>query len=66
LSIFRKSVEEIQLSLKYENNNGYLREDLGAFVIVKGTAIAVRAWTGSGGSRRLKFPDFMTIGTWRG
>ena len=29
----------------------------------KGKAIPLRAWTGPEGSRRLKFPDFKTIGT---
>jgi hypothetical protein len=28
-----------------------------------GKAIPLQAWTGSGGSRRLRLPDFMTIGT---
>jgi hypothetical protein len=29
----------------------------------KGKAIPLQAWTGPEGSRRLRFPDFMTIGT---
>jgi len=29
----------------------------------KGKAIPLQAWTGPEGSRRLKFPDFKTIGT---
>jgi len=29
----------------------------------KGKAIPVKAWRGAEGSRRLGFPDFMTIGT---
>jgi hypothetical protein len=29
----------------------------------KGKAIPLQAWTGSEGSRRLRFPDFKTIGT---
>jgi hypothetical protein len=32
---------------------------------VKGKAIPLQAWTGPEGSRRLRLPDFMTIGTWR-
>ena len=28
-------------------------------------AIPLQAWTGRQGSRRLRLPDFMTIGTWR-
>jgi len=31
----------------------------------KGKAIPLQAWTGPEGSRRLSFPDFKTIGTWR-
>ena len=30
---------------------------------VKGKEIRIRAWTGPGGSRCLRLPDFMTIGT---
>ena len=29
----------------------------------KGKAIPLRAWTGPEGSRRLRLPDFKTIGT---
>ena len=31
----------------------------------KSKAIPVQAWTGPDGSRRLRLPDFKTIGTWR-
>ena len=31
----------------------------------KGKAIPLQAWTGREGSRRLRLPDFKTIGTWR-
>jgi hypothetical protein len=31
----------------------------------KGKAIPLQAWTGSEGYRRLRLPDFKTIGTWR-
>jgi hypothetical protein len=30
---------------------------------VKGKAIPLQAWTGPDGSRRLRLPDFKTIGT---
>ena len=30
----------------------------------KGKAIPLQAWTGPEGSRRLRLPDFKTIGTW--
>ena len=32
---------------------------------VKGKAIPLQTWTGPEGSRRLRLPDFKTIGTWR-
>jgi len=32
---------------------------------VKGNAIPLRAWTDPEGSRRLRLPDYKTIGTWR-
>ena len=36
------------------------------FVIMyRGTAIPLHAWTGTEGSRRLRLPDFKTIGTRR-
>jgi len=31
----------------------------------KGKAIPLQAWTGPEGSRKLRLPDFKTIGTWR-
>jgi len=30
---------------------------------IKGKAITLQAWTGPEGSRRLRLPDFKTIGT---
>jgi len=30
---------------------------------IKGKAIPLQTWTGPEGSRRLRFPDFKTIGT---
>jgi len=35
------------------------------FLVGKGNAIPVEAWAGPAGSRRLRLPNFMTIGTWR-
>jgi hypothetical protein len=32
-------------------------------VKINGKAIPLQAWTGPEGSRRLRFPDFKTIGT---
>jgi hypothetical protein len=34
-------------------------------VLSKGKAIPIQAWTGPEGSRRLRLPDFKTIGTCR-
>jgi hypothetical protein len=34
LSIFRKSVEKVQVSLKSDNNNGTLRKDLCTFMVI--------------------------------
>ena len=31
--------------------------------VYKGTATPVQAWTGPVGSRRLRLPDFKTVGT---
>jgi len=31
----------------------------------KGKAIPLQAWTGPEGFRRLRLPDFKTVGTWR-
>jgi len=31
----------------------------------KGKAVPLQAWTGPEGSRRLRFPDFKTVGTWK-
>ena len=33
--------------------------------VYKGKAIPLQAWTGPEGSRRLRLPDFKTVGTWR-
>ena len=41
-----------------ENNRLVLKPSKG-----KGKAITLQAWAGPEGSRRLRFPDFITIGT---
>jgi hypothetical protein len=43
----------------------WVHEDLSTFIIVKGKAIPLQAWRGSVGSRRLRLPDFKTVGTRR-
>jgi len=32
-------------------------------ILTKKVAIPLQAWTGPGGSRRLRLPDFKTVGT---
>jgi len=34
-------------------------------VYIKGKAIPLQAWTSPEGSRRMRLPDFKTVGTWR-
>jgi len=34
-------------------------------LIQNSTAFPVQTWTGPEGSRRLRLPDFKTVGTWR-
>jgi hypothetical protein len=34
-------------------------------LLLYGKAIPLQAWTGPEGSRSLRLPDFMTVGTWR-
>jgi hypothetical protein len=33
--------------------------------LVRGKAIPLQTWTGPEGSRRMRLPDFVTVGTWR-
>jgi len=33
--------------------------------IIKGKPIPLQAWTGPEDSRKLRLPDFRTVGTWR-
>jgi hypothetical protein len=44
--------------LPYEKNIYQWNKDFKG----KGTAISLQAWTGPEGSRRLRLPDFMTVG----
>jgi hypothetical protein len=43
------------------NWNSFLESNENAF-IEKGNAIPLQAWTSPAGSRRLRLPDFKTIG----
>ena len=51
LLIFERKIFRRIYGAKYEDSKG------------KGKAIPLQAWTGPEGSRRLKLPDFKTIGT---
>jgi len=42
-----------------------LRGSNALYIHCKGQATPLQAWTGPQDSRRLRFPDFKTIGTWR-
>jgi hypothetical protein len=46
-----------------KENNQCVRGKTGAHNAVKGKAIPLQAWTGPEGSRRLRLPDFKTVGT---
>ena len=50
------------MKLGFILDDRYLRQRRNT-VIIKGKAIPLQAWTGPEGSRRLRFPDFKTIGT---
>jgi len=44
------------------DHHGHLQANI---VKKKGKAIPLQAWTGPANSRRLRLPDFKTVGTWR-
>ena len=46
-------------------NVKYCMYDVKGKVKGKGKAIPLKTWTGPEGSRRLRLPDFKTVGTWR-
>jgi len=51
-------------NLRQFNHNG-----IGSYSLtlqgVKGKAFPLQAWAGPKGSRRLRLPDWKTVGTWR-
>ena len=53
------------MTLRQRIRNPYFGFSVSVFVNIKGKgkAIPLQAWTGPEGSRRLRFPDFKTIGT---
>jgi len=48
-----------------ERFNFELRNNVEVKEQVKGKAILVHGWTGPGGARRLRLPDFRTVSTLR-
>jgi len=68
LSIFRKSDEKIQVSVKSDKNNGYFTWRLTYIYDSKGEAVPLQAYTYSGpeGSKKLRFPNFMTTAQYGG
>jgi hypothetical protein len=42
---------------------GWVKQALATSLAIKGKTIPLQAWTGPEGSRRLKLPDFKTVGT---
>ena len=60
---------EITYGVLEINNGGYNYKHVVTIDnVVKGKAIPLQAWTGPEGSRRVRLPDFKTIGTrkWKG
>ena len=53
------------LQVQAEDGDVWYSETSVNFFQSKGKAIPLQAWTGPEGSRRLRFPHFKTIGTWR-
>jgi len=51
-------MSDIHLILKYNDFR-----DMSVSLVSKGKAIPLQAWTGPEGSRRLRLPNFKTIGT---
>jgi hypothetical protein len=45
--------------------DGFYNRDMVCLLCGKGKAVPLQALRGPEGSRRLRLPDFMTIGTWR-
>jgi hypothetical protein len=54
-------VKKKVLNIKYSNS--FEATTLYTVSKGKGKAIPLQAWTGPGGSRRMRLPDFKTIGT---
>jgi hypothetical protein len=52
---------ELSLTILYAGSS--IQNMSEQFISCKGKAIPLQAWTGPEGSRRLRLPNFMTIGT---
>jgi len=50
-------------NIQHSEHGGSLKSRIGLKIKGKGKAIPLQAWTGPEGSRRLRLPDFKTIGT---
>ena len=53
----------LDIKLKYGAHTKFSLAFVFIAIKVKGKAIPLQAWTGLEDSRRLRFPDFKTIGT---
>jgi hypothetical protein len=58
----KRYISKLSLSLSPLSKNKLLYKHSHK-VIKKGKSIPLQAWTGPEGSRRLRLPDFKTIGT---
>ena len=54
-------MHESQSALSLRNDSINIRHNLPIFLILKGKAAPLQAWSGPEGSRKLRFPDFMTM-----
>jgi hypothetical protein len=59
---FHSSIDASKLCVFNNFTAKHLLQDGSPNYMCKGKAIPLQAWTGPEGSRRLRFPDFMTIG----
>ena len=47
-------------SISYAHNDGFWYKSKHVAIYSKGKAVPLQAWSGPEGSRKLRFPDFMT------
>jgi hypothetical protein len=53
---FRKKIDRIRFPV----HRSVCSDEVRTFAVKKGKAVPLRAWSGPEGSRKLRFPDFMT------